>query len=83
MGNAGDREVVTETSEIRTSETTWCDTPECLAEPAVRAVYDRVEDVSSVPRTNYEYLQLLRYKPCPHAAHSSCQFCECRSFVCV
>jgi hypothetical protein len=61
LGSAGGNSVVSETSEIRTSWTTWCDTEQCLNDPQIQAVYDRVEDVSRVPRGNYEWMQVCKF----------------------
>ena len=73
-GGRKDDEFVPLKSDIRTSWTTWCDTPACLEDPTVRKIYDRVSNVTRVPGDNFEYMQLLRYLPCPHAGHPDCQF---------
>jgi hypothetical protein len=73
-GGRKDDEFVPITSEIRTSWTTWCDSKECLADPVMRRVTERVSNVTRVPSANFEFLQLLRYMPCGHAGASDCQF---------
>ena len=72
-GRDGD-EFVPLTSEIRTSFTTWCDNKACLEDPIVVSLTERMSDVALVPPNNSEFIQLLRYKACPHPAHPDCQF---------
>lgn len=47
----------------RTSENAWCLSDECLDDPVANAVYDRMENLTSIPSGNSEALQLLQYKP--------------------
>ena len=47
-------------SKDRTSSNAWC-TESCWEHDVNRAVHDRLELLTTVPRQNYEYLQLLRY----------------------
>ena len=72
-GRAGD-EFVPLTSDIRTSWTTWCDYKECLEDPIIKRLTERMSDVALVPPNNSEFIQLLRYKECPRAGHPDCQF---------
>ena len=72
-GRAGD-EFVPLTSDIRTSWTTWCDYKECLEDPIIKRLTDRMSDVALVPPNNSEFIQLLRYMECPSAGHPDCQF---------
>jgi len=72
-GRKGD-EFVPLTSEIRTSWTTWCDNKPCLEDPMVMQLTERMADVSLTPPNNSEFIQLLRYKECPHPTHPDCQF---------
>lgn len=58
----------------RTSWNFWCRTTECLANPAVQRIARRVERVSQVPANHSEFIQLLRYLPCPHVGHAQCQY---------
>ncbi len=46
----------------RTSNNGWC-TGECERHPKVRNVLSKIEDVTGVPRENYESFQVLRYDP--------------------
>jgi prolyl 4-hydroxylase len=46
----------------RTSLNAWC-TDACEALPEVEAVTDRIEEVTGVPRRNYESFQILEYGP--------------------
>ena len=48
-------------SKDRTSSNAWC-TEECWEHSATQAVHDRIELLTGINRTNYEYLQLLRYE---------------------
>ena len=47
-GGRKDDEFVPLTSDIRTSWTTWCDNATCTDDPHVRAIYERVSDVTQV-----------------------------------
>ena len=47
-------------SDRRTSSTTWCK-KECINHPTTVAINDRLEEMTGVPRINYEHLQILRY----------------------
>ena len=69
-----DDEFIPLTSDIRTSWTTWCDNATCYEDPIVSRVWNRIVDVTQVPRENFEYMQLLRYLPCAHAGDPDCQF---------
>ena len=51
-----------------------CDKDECLDDPIVKRVYNRVANVTRVPADNFEYMQMLRYLPCEYAGHPDCQF---------
>ena len=68
-----DDEFVAATTEIRTSDNTWCDNA-CLDDARVRAVTDRIAAVTRVPSTHFEPLQFLRYLACDHADADDCQF---------
>uniref|UniRef100_A0A7S1FVK5 Fe2OG dioxygenase domain-containing protein n=1 Tax=Corethron hystrix TaxID=216773 RepID=A0A7S1FVK5_9STRA len=50
-----------EINEGRTSTNSWCREP-CYGDPVVQAVHKKMEEVTGVPQTNYDYLQLLRYE---------------------
>ena len=52
--------------ERRTSTNTWCNTPECLADPVTQDVMDRIAEITQVPVINQEYLQMLRYEEGQH-----------------
>ena len=73
-GGRKDDEFIPLKSDIRTSWTTWCDTSACLEDPIVKRIYNRVSNVTRVAADNFEYMQLLRYLPCPHDGHPDCQF---------
>jgi len=47
-------------SKDRTSSNAWCQ-EECLEDPVVQTVLKRIEDLTGVPDTNSEHLQLLKY----------------------
>ena len=44
----------------RTSENSWC-MEKCMADPIAQNVVNRIEQVTQIPQTNSESLQLLRY----------------------
>jgi 2OG-Fe(II) oxygenase superfamily/ShK domain-like len=48
-------------SEQRTSTNAWC-TGDCYEHDVTQSVHDYIENVTGVPRINYEYLQILRYE---------------------
>ena len=54
----GEQQKVVSTS--RTSENAWC-TGACESNRATRAVMARIEEVTGVPKENYESFQVLRY----------------------
>jgi len=45
----------------RTSSNGWCDF-DCDKNPLVQGVYQRIEDITLVPKTNYESFQVLKYE---------------------
>mmetsp|Transcript_6551 Transcript_6551/g.16784 ORF Transcript_6551/g.16784 Transcript_6551/m.16784 type:complete len:225 (-) Transcript_6551:195-869(-) len=47
--------------EVRTSSTSWC-TGKCLTDNTVKAVQNRVTQLTGVPTENGEFLQVLRYE---------------------
>ena len=50
-------------STVRTSAQCWCDDKDdCLANPAVRALTDRMLNVTRLPYNNAEYFQILQYE---------------------
>jgi hypothetical protein len=61
-------------TEIRTSSHGWCQHAECLNDPEVRRVIQRVSDVTQTPEANAEYAQLVYYHSCPSADDPSCAF---------
>lgn len=50
-----------EQSKERTSTNAWC-TEDCWEHSVTQTVHDYMENVTRIPRINYEYLQLLRYE---------------------
>lgn len=46
----------------RTSTTSWCNVPSCLADPTFQKVRARISELVGVPWINSEHLQLLRYQ---------------------
>lgn len=68
-------------SKKRTSENAWCQ-KECDNDPVANAVYDRIAEVTGVPKQNSEHFQILRYKEgqfyrvhhdyIPHQKHRNC-----------
>jgi prolyl 4-hydroxylase len=59
VNSLGEMEKVRSTT--RTSSNAWC-TGACEALPEVKAVTDRIEEVTGVPRKNYEPFQILEYE---------------------
>lgn len=47
--------------EIRTSSNTWC-TDECMEDPTVQDVTNRIVNLTGIKDPNYEFLQLLQYE---------------------
>lgn len=45
----------------RTSQNSWC-AGECENHPEVKKVYKKIEEVTGVPRKNYESFQVLKYE---------------------
>ena len=45
----------------RTSSNSWC-TSDCESHPDVQTIIEKIEDVTRVPRENYESFQVLRYE---------------------
>lgn len=50
-------------SDSRTSHNTWCNDARCINDPHVKAVVDRIADVTETQVDNSEFLQLLEYEP--------------------
>lgn len=48
-------------SEIRTSSNSWCE-QECENDIHIKQVYKKIENVTFIPRSHYENLQILRYE---------------------
>ena len=46
----------------RTSTNAWC-TEICHEDSIIRPVLDRIENLTDIPDTNHEWLQLLKYEP--------------------
>jgi len=61
-------------TEIRTSRHTWCQERDCLSDPLVQAVQERVSDVTRTPVANGEFAQLVYYNACPAEGDKSCAF---------
>jgi len=49
----------------RTSTNAWC-TDECYTDPVAVTVMDRIANITGIPETNSENLQLLRYEKTQH-----------------
>ena len=61
---------------MRTSTQCWCDdNDDCLANPAVRALTDRMMNVTRLPYNNAEYFQILRYEPGQASSRAPCASC--------
>jgi prolyl 4-hydroxylase len=45
----------------RTSTNAWC-MKDCMDDPTTVLVHDRMENITGIPRTNYENLQILQYE---------------------
>ena len=58
----------------RTSAHTWCMETQCLDDPHVQAVTDRVAEVTRFPTTNFEYAQLVHYSACTDETAPDCAF---------
>jgi prolyl 4-hydroxylase len=48
-------------SQGRTSSNAWC-RARCEGHPAVKSVVRKIEEITSVPRGNYESFQVLKYE---------------------
>jgi hypothetical protein len=46
----------------RNSSTAWCAQPKCLENPHVNAVAERMSHLTTVPKGNFEFLQVVRYR---------------------
>ena len=55
-----DGSFVTHFMDLRTSYNSWCGT--CYDDPLGQAVLERIEDVTQIDKTNYNFLQMLRYR---------------------
>jgi len=49
--------------DVRTSETIWCNTPECEETPGMRYMLSMVENITGIDRANFEDTQVLKYMP--------------------
>ena len=49
-------------TKVRTSETSWCNVPYCEGDATVQRIKARVSNVTGVPITNSEHIQVLRYE---------------------
>ena len=61
-------------TEIRTSSHGWCQHAECLQDPDVRRVIERVSNVTQTPETNAEFAQLVYYHACNADSDADCAF---------
>ena len=61
-------------TEIRTSAHGWCQHKACVDDPHVRAVVERVADLTRTPQTNAEFAQLVYYHACNSETDGSCAF---------
>ena len=50
-------------SRSRTSTNAWCNEERCTQDPVVKAIQERMEQLTGIPTSNSESLQLLRYEP--------------------
>ena len=46
----------------RTSTNAWCNSEECTEDPVANAVYERMQNLTGIPSSNSEALQLLNYQ---------------------
>lgn len=61
-------------SPVRTSTQCWCNFPKCLQDPMLMAVEQRVANLTRVPVTNGEFMQVVRYDEgqfCASPAHDA------------
>jgi prolyl 4-hydroxylase len=49
-------------SQTRTSSNAWCK-GECYKDPIAQRVIERITNITKIPETNSEYLQMLKYNP--------------------
>ena len=49
-------------NEGRTSTNAWCMEEGCMDDPVTMALLDRLENITTIPRVNYENLQILQYE---------------------
>ncbi|KAL3893809.1 MAG: hypothetical protein SGPRY_013994 [Prymnesium sp.] len=54
-------------SSYRTSSHMWCQSDECVNDPIVKRVSERVANVTQTPLENMEFMQLLYYHACESA----------------
>jgi len=47
---------------VRTSKTSWCNVASCESDPTIRRVKKRVSNLTGVPLTNSEHIQVLQYE---------------------
>jgi hypothetical protein len=45
----------------RNSQTGWCVSDECYNDPFVKRVHKRIEDLTNIPKDNFEHMQLVKY----------------------
>lgn len=50
-------------SPVRTSKTSWCNVPFCEGDPVIRSIKQRVANVTGVPLSHSEHVQVLKYEP--------------------
>ena len=50
-----------EVNEGRTSTNAWC-MKDCMEDPITNLVHDRMENITTIPRNQYENLQILQYQ---------------------
>ena len=50
-------------SPVRTSKTSWCNIPFCESDPTVASVRSRIANVTGVPVSHSEHVQVLHYDP--------------------
>ncbi len=62
---------VSKVKETRTSQNTWCQ-EECYTNETAQAVLGTIENITGIPDTNSEYLQLLRYEETQRYGVSRC-----------
>lgn len=62
------------TTEIRTSQNTWCQTNECINNIHIQNMTEQISAMLNIPSLNFEFAQMLYYFPCIEGEEKNCSF---------